>query len=169
MQEETLKYWSIKRYYYLTLFCSIFFMACNSEHPQKTVHSSNPEIEEILENYYSTMSARDWPAYKKFFSSDAALTTVWLKEPDTIPKIISTSIDDFIAQTKDGPDSQPIFEEKMLSSEITQKKNLANAWVRYEAKFGTADNLMEWKGHDLFSFIKYDHEWKIVSIVFESE
>ena len=49
------------------------------------------------------------------------------------------------------------------------KNNLANAWVKYEAKFGTKDQLMEWKGIDLFSFIKYNEEWKIVSIVYESE
>jgi hypothetical protein len=151
------------------LICSSFYTKGNAQKISEKDSQSTEEIEIILGNYYTTMSARDWPAYKDFFSNDATLTTIWQQETDTIPKIFTNSINDFIAQTKNGPDSQPIFEEKMLSADITVKNNLAQAWVRYEAKFGSSDNLVEWKGLDLFSLIRYNDEWKIVSIVFESE
>ena len=148
---------------------TLLFLCCNSENQTTIKNSSVQVIEELLNDYYDTMTSRNWESYREYFISDATLTTIWQAENDTIPKISTHSISEFIAQTKDGPDSQPIFEEKMLSSEIDEKNNLAQAWVRYKAKFGTTDNLIEWNGTDLFSFIRYNNEWKIVSIVFESE
>jgi len=154
---------------YLLVTCSFCFIACDSKNQSKNKTQPVDEIKGLLDDYYNTMSARDWKIYKNFFSNEATLTTIWQEEADTIPKILTTSISDFIAQTKDGPDSQPIFEEKMLSSEIAVKNNLAQVWVNYEAKFGSKDSLIEWKGTDLFSFIRHNNEWKIVSILFESE
>lgn len=101
-----------------------------------------------------------------FFSEEATLTTVWQSEGDSIPKITTYSISEFVAQTKDGPDSQPIFEEKPVSIETRMRNGLASAWVRYEAKFGTQEELIEWSGYDLFSFIEHQNEWKIVSITY---
>ena len=160
---------NIKTLILLVFTCAFFFSACNSGGAPKKNNSSTAELQKLLEEYYQTMSTRNWKAYQAYFSSDASLTTIWKEQTDSIPKIKTSSITDFIAQTKDGPDSQPIFEEKMLSSEIEIKNNLAQAWVSYEAKFGTQDNLFEWKGIDLFSFIRYNNEWKIVAIVFEAE
>lgn len=126
-------------------------------------------IEAILQSYYQNMSDRDWTSYQRFFSPDATLTTIWPAEGTNTPQIHTNTISEFLAQTSEGPDSQPIFEEKMIKSEITCKGNLAQAWVNYEAKFGSKDSLLEWKGLDLFSFIRHNGEWKIVSLVFESE
>lgn len=69
-------------------------------------------------------------------------------------------------QTKDGPDSQPIFEEKMTGSEIDVRGQLASAWIRYKAKFGSESHLMEWSGTDLFTLIKDNNSWKIVSMAY---
>ena len=153
----------------ICLLISSCFVACNTQHPSKNEKRAIDEINRLLEDYYATMSARDWKAYKMFFYDDATLTTLWQQEADSVPKVLITTISDFIAQTGDGPDSQPIFEENMLNAEIAVKNNLAQAWVNYEANFGSKNRLMEWKGIDLFSFIKHSNEWKIVSIVFESE
>ena len=153
----------------LIIISSFWIFFCESPKKSLAHRPSTAQIQNLLEDYYATMSARDWTRYKKFFSDDATLTTIWQNETDTLPNILTTSISDFILQTKDGPDSQPIFEEKMLSHAITVKNNLASAWVKYEAKFGTTDELMKWKGLDLFSFLKHNNEWKIISIVFESE
>jgi len=154
---------------FICILLSLYFCVGNSQILSENEKQSTAHLQALLEQYYVTMSDRDWEAYKMFFSSDATLTTIWQQETDSLPKIHTTSISDFIAQTKDGPDSQPIFEEKMLNSEIDVNNNLAQAWVNYKAKFGSNEELMEWKGIDLFSFIKFDNEWKIVSILFESE
>lgn len=126
-------------------------------------------IEALLQSYYQSMSERDWASYRQFFSAEATLTTIWSAEDSNSPQIHTNTITEFLAQTAEGPDSQPIFEEKMTKAEISLNGNLAQAWVNYEAKFGSKDSLLEWKGLDLFSFIRHNNEWKIVSLVFESE
>jgi hypothetical protein len=108
------------------------------------------------------------PNTKVFLLTRATLTTVWQTDSSSNPDIFTSTIDEFLDQTKDGPDSQPVFEEKMVESEIVVKQNLANAWVKYDAKFGSEDNLMTWSGYDLFSLIKHEGEWKIASIVYSS-
>lgn len=160
---------NIKLLIFLLFTNCYFFTACELEKTAKNNKQSDDRINELLIDYYQTMSDRHWKSYKEFFINDATLTTIWKEETDSMPKIFTNSITDFIKKTNEGPDSQPVFEEKMLNSEIDVNKNLALAWVSYEAKFGTKDNLMKWNGVDLFSFIRYNNEWKIVSIVFESE
>jgi hypothetical protein len=158
--------------FFLSIFVSLLVVvsACGKKE-SKGVNStsSEQEIYSILENYYETMSDRNWKLYADFFSNKATLTTLWEAPADSFPKVTTYTIDDFLSQTKDGPDSQPIFEERMLHAEISARQNLASAWVEYEAKFGSEDSLIEWKGYDLFSMIKFENKWKIVSIVYESE
>ncbi len=115
------------------------------------------------------MSDRDWPAYRRFFWKKGTLTTVWQAQGDSTATVQVSTIDEFIAQTPQGPDSQPIFEEKMIDSQIDVKGPLAQAWVRYEARFGTEEELMEWEGTDLFSLMKHNDEWRIVALVFSPE
>lgn len=137
--------------------------------PEKPVSDTNSELNAFLENYYQTFSDRDWEAYRDFFTDKAVLTTIWQSVEDTIPVVFTNSVTEFLEQTAAGPDSQPIFEERMVSSEIKVKNGLATAWVAYEAKFGTEDNLMEWTGSDLFSLIKHRDRWYIASLTYVSD
>jgi hypothetical protein len=57
----------------------------------------------------------------------------------------------------------------MKDSEIKVQGNISEAWVRYEAKFGTSDSLMQWTGTDVFTLLRHEGDWKIVSIVFEAD
>jgi hypothetical protein len=156
----------VKHLNYILIVGYLICCSCTSE---RNVDSETAQLQQLLVDYYQTMSDRDWKRYQTFFSKEATLTTVWQSESDSIPQLFSVTISEFIAQTPQGPDSQPIFEEKMVDSEISIRNNLAQAWVKYEARFGTSDHLMEWKGIDLFSFIKFENEWKIVSLAYESE
>lgn len=153
----------------MNYFLIVGYLICCSCTSEKNVDSETAQLQQLLVDYYQTMSDRDWKKYQTFFSEAAILTTVWQPQPDSMPQLFSVTISEFIAQTPQGPDSQPIFEEKMVDSEISIRNNLAQAWVKYEARFGTTDQLMEWKGVDLFSFIKFENEWKIVSLTYESE
>nr|WP_281169010.1 nuclear transport factor 2 family protein [Fulvivirga imtechensis] len=123
----------------------------------------------FLISYYQTMTRRDWRTYRSYFWDDAIITTVWQKEGENNESVHITTIDEFIAQTHLGPDSQPVFEEKPIDIQITVKNGLAQAWVRYEARFGSEKNMMEWKGTDLFSLLNHDGKWRIVSLTFSSE
>ena len=126
-------------------------------------------IGQLLNNYYQDMSVRDWDKYREYFWPRATITTAWQVPGDSASRVDVTTIDDFIRETPNGPDSQPVFEEKMDSSTITVTNNLATAWVSYSAKFGTPENLSEWKGIDVFTLMRHDGQWKIVSLAFESE
>lgn len=153
----------------LLLPLAFLFLQCNDYQEDGALSQEEKEVNDLLQSYYQVMSDRDWPKYKRFFAEKATLTTIWQPEEASSPEIHTNTISEFLAQTGEGPDSQPIFEEKMTGAEIEVRGNLAYAWVKYEAKFGTAEQLMEWKGLDLFSFIRFKKEWKIASLVFESE
>ena len=145
---------------------SLSLTSCTQPSPSTTDEQA---VEELLATYYKDFSDRDWPKFRSHFWPGATLTTAWQQPGDSVVRVDVTTVDDFIAEAPNGPDSQPIFEERMLSWEIRTNKNLAEAWVDYHAKFGTEEKLSEWDGKDLFTFIRHDGEWRIVSLVFEAE
>lgn len=144
----------------------LFVSSCGSKKSVNNDNSETQEVESLILEYYEVMSARNWPAYREFFSEKAILTTVWQDSTEANPQIFSNTISGFLAQTSSGPDSQPIFEEKPVHIEMEIKNNLAAVWVNYEAKFGSENNLIEWKGYDLFSLIKFEDQWKIASLTY---
>lgn len=150
-----------------------FFLSCQPQQTQQAENTSpslaEQELHTFLESYYQTMSDRNWEAYRDYFWDKATITTVWQAEGDSIETVLISTIDEFIEKTPEGPDSQPVFEEKMVEADIDVRSDLTQAWVTYEAKFGTEDNLMEWKGMDLFSLMKHQGEWRIVSLTFSAE
>jgi hypothetical protein len=115
------------------------------------------------------MSAREWEKYREFFWPKATLTTVWKAPDDSIQTMHISTIGEFISKTFEGPDSQPIFEEKMHSCQLEVRNNLAVVWAKYSAKFGTKGDLNEWEGTDLFTLMRHQNQWKIVSLAFESD
>ncbi len=123
-------------------------------------------IQALLHEYYSVMSDRDWDAYRSYFIDSAILVTLWQPAGSKETGIFHATIEEFIKKTPEGPDSQPIFEERMIRSQIEVQGKMAVAWVDYEAKFGTPENLMEWTGKDLFTLIKWKDTWKIVSLTY---
>lgn len=52
---------------------------------------------------------------------------------------------------------------------VEVKGNLASVWVKYEARFGTEDNLIQWKGTDLFSLLRFNDRWYITSLTYVSD
>jgi hypothetical protein len=159
------------------VFATVFTMlSCTQE---KTSENSSatalPEtreeaaVEARLRKYYEDMSNRDWEKYRSHFWEGGTITTAWQQPGDSAVTVDVTTIDDFVKETPGGPDSKPIFEERMQSSKIRMQGNIAEAWVEYKARFGTADSLMQWTGTDVFTLLKSKGEWKIVSLVFESD
>jgi len=126
-------------------------------------------VENKLKEYYADMSNRDWKKYRQHFWDGATIATTWQQPGDSVAAVDVTTIDDFINQTPQGPDSQPVFEEKMKNSRIHVEGNIAEAWVEYDAKFGKRDSLAEWTGTDVFTFLRHNGQWKIVSLVFENK
>lgn len=124
------------------------------------------EILKELTDYYDRMSARDWGAYASHFWPGASITTIWQPQGEPAPRVMITSIPDFVAQTPQGPDSKPIFEERMLDADVRVTGNLAQVWASYKARFGEPGKIDEWTGIDAFTFLKHEGVWKIVGLAF---
>lgn len=155
----------------VTILYPLVLTSCINERAENTSADASGEkavLEKLLVSYYDDMSARDWEKYRSYFWDNATITTAWQKPGDSAVRVHVITIDEFIEQTPQGPDSQPVFREEMKNSSIEIKNNLAAAWVDYDAEFGKPDSVMKWSGTDVFSFLKNNGEWRITSLVFES-
>jgi hypothetical protein len=126
-------------------------------------------IRQYLLAYYQDMSDRAWARYRTHFWDNATITTVWQQPGDSSRRVHVITIDEFIKDTPNGPDSKPVFEETLLGSEIAVSGDLSVVWARYEAKFGSRDSLSRWQGTDVFTLLRFGGSWKIVSLVFQGD
>jgi hypothetical protein len=140
---------------------------CGKEPGQASSFEENQEILQELRAYYDDMSQRNWNAYRDHFWPNATITTAWTKPGDSLKRVHVITIDEFIRETPNGPDSQPVFSEEMTDSKVECMGNLAIVWADYSVRFGKPDSLMEWEGRDLFTWMKLDGRWRIVSLAFE--
>lgn len=141
--------------------------ACQSDRP--TADPAVSEVDSVVAQYYRDMSARDWAAYEDHFWPQATLTTVWQPPGESEPRVVVTTIESFLASTDQGPDSKPIFEERLLSNQTRVVSNLAHVWARYEARFGDSASVMTWRGNDAFTWMKHGGRWRIVSVAYTDE
>ncbi|HKK92857.1 MAG TPA: nuclear transport factor 2 family protein [Longimicrobiales bacterium] len=140
--------------------------------PSDTSGELGPEeqvVRAALEQYYADFSARDWDAFASHFHEGATMSTVWMPAPEATPALQISTIPEFVEQAPDGPGSQPIFEERMTDVDIRVSGDLATAWSRYDARFGSPDELMEWSGIDAFTLIRHAGRWRIVSLAYVSD
>lgn len=137
--------------------------------PAPTPDSLREQVTRELARYYGDLSARDWSAFADHFWPDATLTTIWMPPGEAAPRIETTTVPEFVRQAPLGPDSKPIFEERMLDVAVTGYANLAQAWVRYEARFGEPGDVIEWRGVDAVTLMKHDGRWRIVSLSYTNE
>lgn len=128
--------------------------------------SLETEVRQVLNSYYSALSARDWPLFEDHFWPGATMTTVWTPAGEDVPRVVATTIPEFVGQAPQGPGSREIFEESLLSVTITVRDGLAQAWARYRARFGDPGDIAEWEGFDAFTLLKHDGEWKISSLAY---
>ena len=126
-------------------------------------------VQEFLTSYYDAFSDRDWSRFEKHFWPGATMTTVWQPQGESAPRVVVTSLREFIEQAPLGPGSKEIFEERMLAADLRVRGILASVYVRYGARFGDPGEVMEWEGVDLFSLLRYQGEWRIVSLSYASD
>jgi hypothetical protein len=122
-----------------------------------------------LRSYYRDLSERHWGRFAAHFWDGATITTVWQPPGAAAPGVVSTTVPEFVAAAPEGPDSREIFEESMLDARIRVVGGLAQAWVRYHARFGDPGTVQEWQGVDAFTLMRHDGRWRIVSLAFQGE
>ncbi len=153
----------------LIIITLLMVSSCNEPSRHNSQSAESQELEKFINNYYEIMSDRQWQQYQQLIIAKASLTTIWSASPQSEPTIFTSSIEEFLAQTDQGPDSQPIFEEKPLEIEVEIRGDLANVWAKYEARFGSETELTKWKGTDLFTLMRFQGQWYITSLTYLSE
>ena len=124
------------------------------------------EIRGELDRYYADFSARKWDRFADHFWPGATLTTVWRPPGASAPLVDSQSVPSFVAKAPSGPDSKPIFEERLVSVDLRITRNLAQAWARYEARFGDSTDVATWRGIDGITLMKHAGRWRITSLAY---
>jgi hypothetical protein len=124
---------------------------------------------EELEGYYRDFSARDWVAFADHFWPEADITTIWQPPGEDSLRVVVTTIPDFVARAPQGPGSRQIFEERMVEARVVTFGPLAQAWVRYHARFGDPGAVAEWGGMDAFTLLRYGGRWRIVELAFAGD
>jgi hypothetical protein len=54
----------------------------------------------------------------------------------------------------------------MIDARVVTFRDLAQAWVRYRARFGDPGEVSEWEGMDAFTLLRHGGRWGIVELVF---
>lgn len=156
----------------LLLAAGLAAASCAIEHPTPAgarATASPPADSAVraeLERYYADFSARDWVAFADHFWPGATITTVWQPPGEAGPRVDAQTVPAFVANAPEGPGSQPIFEERMTGLELRVHGNLAQAWVRYAARFGDSTRLVEWSGIDAVTLLEHGGRWRIASLAF---
>ncbi len=137
-----------------------------AEQPEVATDPMVAVIETRVADYYRDMSARNWGTYREYFWPGATLTTVWQPPGTPAPAVVPTTIEDFIAQTHLGPDSKPIFEERLLRQQVRVRGDVAQVIADYEVRFGEPGSVMTWRGVDAFTWLRHRDEWRISALTY---
>jgi hypothetical protein len=154
-----------------TLMVLIVSVACGACAPP-----GDPDVEQnggaeadvlrAIESYYDAFSSRNWALFEEHFWPGATMTTIWAPPGEEVARVLATTVPDFVAQAPEGPGSREVFEERLVSANITVEGVLAQAWVRYSARFGDPGDISEWEGRDAFTLLRYSGQWRITSLAY---
>lgn len=133
------------------------------------VPAGEEDVRSFLEAYYTALSDRDWRRFEEHFWPGAMMATVWQPPGEPVERVVATSIPDFVAMAPQGPGSREIFEERLVTADLTISGDLAQAWVRYAARFGDPGDIAEWEGTDAFTLLRHDGQWRITSLAYVPE
>jgi hypothetical protein len=133
---------------------------------EATPDSVSDQVLAVVQQYYADFSARDWTVYAQHFWPGATLTTIWQPPGEPEPRVVTTTVEAFIAQAPQGPGSRSVFEERMTDATVTGNDQLAQVWANYTAKFGEPGALEEWSGIDAFTLMKFEGRWRIVALAY---
>jgi len=131
--------------------------------------SEETVVRRELAAYYRDLSARDWKVFADHFWPGASITTAWQPPGEEKVRVVPSTVEEFVRLAPQGPDSKPIFEERMVDATITVEGSLAQAWVHYVMRFGEPGDVLEFAGIDSISLLRQEGRWRIASLVFAGQ
>lgn len=160
----------------LIVLAALVAAACRVEYapPEARRATTAPDTDTTLvlaelRSYYRDLSERNWVSFAEHFWKGATITTIWRAPGTEAPGVWYTTVPEFVAAAPEGPDAKEIFEETMLDARIRVAGGLAQAWVRYHARFGDPGAVQEWEGIDAITLMRHDGRWRIASLAFGTD
>lgn len=152
----------------LVLGCTVARIEPASERELQARREQEALVRAALQRYYADFSARDWSRFTDHFWPGATITTIWQPPGEPGARVDAQTVPAFVARAPEGPDSKPIFEERMTGADVRIHGALAQAWVRYAARFGDSAAVREWQGIDAITLLRHEGRWRISSLAFTS-
>ena len=130
--------------------------------------AAGAEVYAAIRGYYAALTSRDWRLLGDHFWPRATITTVRVIPDDTVPRLRTLTIEEFVAGA--GKAQAEVFADEALRANIVTYGALADAWVTYHARVGaTAQTVVSRYGIDAFHLMKLGGQWRIVSLAFQNE
>jgi hypothetical protein len=130
--------------------------------------AASAEVYAVVRGYYAALTSRDWRLLGSRFWPRATITTVRVTPDDTVPRVRTLTIEDFVAGA--GKAEATVFADEALRANIVTYGALADAWVTYHSRVGaTAQTAVNRYGIDAFHLMKLGGQWRIVSLAFQDE
>ena len=122
----------------------------------------------VIRGYYAALTSRDWRLLGSSFWPRATITTVRATPHDTVPRVRTLTIEEFVAGAGAAP--AEVFSDEAMRANIVTYGALADAWVTYHARVGaTTQTVVSRYGIDAFHLMKVGGQWRIVSLAFQNE
>jgi hypothetical protein len=130
--------------------------------------AASAEVYAAIRGYYAALTSRDWRLLGSHFWPRATITTVRATADDTVPRVRTLTIEEFVAGA--GTAQPAVFADEALRANIVTYGPLADAWVTYHARVGaTAPTAVSRYGIDAFHLMRLGGRWRIVSLAFQNE
>lgn len=116
-------------------------------------------INQVITQLFNGMRSSDSNLVKNVFHTEATLQTVFTNKTGET-KLHKEQISEFVKAV--GTPHDGIWNEKITQTSIQIDGNLAHAWTTYE--FYVDDRFIHC-GVNSFQLVKFNNEWKIISII----
>lgn len=124
------------------------------------------QVGELLDGFYAAYNAREWKRARALFWDGATITDVRVLSDRPTPAVRVASVAEFFEELARTPESGPHGFEGRLEGppQVRAASNVAQAWCRYQARFGSPQESMSWRRVDAFTFVLHEGAWKIAAL-----
>lgn len=130
--------------------------------------AASAEVYAAVRGYYAALTSRDRRLVGSHFWPRATITTVRVPPGDTVPRVQTLTIEEFVAGAGDA--QAAVVSGEALRANVVTYGALADAWVTSHARVGaTAQTVVSRYGIDAFHLMKLAGQWRIVSLAFQNE
>jgi hypothetical protein len=129
---------------------------------------SRQSILTTIERYYSDFSTRNWRGFARHFWTGATINTALGPSDSDSARIATADVPTFIASVRDELDRETIFEIRLGSAQVVNRRNVAQVWASYRVRLGDV-NVSDWSGVNAFTLIRFRSRWRIAALSYDAD